>query len=161
MPIRKRKISYTLNLEKELEEANVSKGKRAKATKEAGEVARQSILSDTNSLRSSVHRGKYKTKLSKKYRDAKAALGKGKRANLRLDQKMLSNLRVSSTKKDFTIKITDPMEKKKASGHNRGDYNGGVKRQFLPDDSKRQRFRDEIKARILKVIEKYKGDPSE
>ena len=157
MPIRKSKISYTLNLEKELKD--VSPGKRKKAAREAGEAARQGILSFTNSLRSPVHRGKYKSRLSKKYREAKTAMGKGNRANLRLDQKMLSSLKVDSTKKDFTLKITDSLEKKKASGHNKGDYNGGVKRQFLPDDSKRgARFRDEIKQKILNVLEKYKKE---
>ena len=157
MPIRKRKISYTLNLEKELKD--VPKGKRAKATREAGEVARQSILDRTNGLSSPVSGGRYNTRLSKKYREKKTAMGKGGVPNLRLDEKMLNSIRVDGTKKDFTLKITDALEKKKASGHNKGDYTASKKdlrRQFLPDDSIGEKFKRDIKTKILNVLKKYK-----
>ena len=159
MQIEEKKIRYTVDLTEELDKRNVKPHKRKEATRTAGEEALKNILQYTESQRSSVTGDKWQGLTSKKYKDLKKEMGKGSKANLRLNEDMLPSLGVESNRKSFTIKITDPVEKKKAYNHNTGDTL--PKRQFLPDDDKKERFHEKIEKRYKKQLDKYKEKPVE
>lgn len=121
---------------------DVPKGKRKKAAQHFGEIVREKILEYTGNERSPISKqGRYKA-LSKKYKEFKRDKGKGTRPNLRLNEDMLPSMRVDATKKDFTLRITDRVEKLKAYNHNVGDT--VPKRQFIP------RGKQKLKRNILK-----------
>ena len=65
-------------------------------------------------------------------------------------------MRVEADKESFTIKITDPTEKKKAFNHNTGDTL--PRRQFLPNDEKNQQLKPGIRKAYLKMLDEYKSD---
>ena len=159
MPIEKKKIRYTVDLTEELDKRNVKPHKRKEATRAAGEEALKNILQYTESQRSSVTGDKWQGLKSKRYKDLKKKMGKGSKANLRLNEDMLPSLSVESNRKSFTIKITDPTEKKKAYNHNTGDTL--PKRQFIPNDEDGESFHDPIETRYKKKLDKYKEEPVE
>ena len=76
---------------------------------------------------------------------------------------MLSSLKVESNRKSFTIKITDPDEKKKAHNHNtdKDSVSTSPKRQFLPNDEDGESFHDPIETKYKKKLDKYKEEPVE
>lgn len=151
MPIRKRKISYKLNLEKELE--NVKPGKRKQAAKEFGEALKNGILRATRKQKSPVSgQNKYK-KLSKDYKKFKTKQGKAPVPNLRLEKEMLPSIRIDATKNGVELKITDRVEKLKAFNHNTGDT--VPKRKFIPDDSKDEKFKRNVLSDAKKSLKKY------
>lgn len=157
MPIQKSKISYTVDLEEELNELDVAPGKRKKATLEAGREALRQIKEYTSNTNSPVkNQGTYKA-LSEKYADFKKKDGQPPVPNLRLNFDMLNSMKVESTKKGFTIKITDSKEKKKAFNHNtpKDKINKLPKRQFIPDDTKKQKFKKPIEKQYLRKLKDY------
>ena len=163
MPIEKKKISYTVDLTEELDKRNVKPHKRKEAARVAGEEAVKNILQYTESQRSSVTGDKWQGLTSEQYKKLKKKMGKGTKANLKLDGDMLSSLKVESNRKSFTIKITDPDEKKKAHNHNtdKDSVSTSPKRQFLPDDEDGESFHDPIETKYKKKLDKYKEEPVE
>ena len=157
MPIEEKKIRYTVDLTEELDKRNVKPHKRKEATMEAGEEALKNILQYSEAQKSSVS-GKGWKELSEKYKNFKKEMGKGGKANLKLHGDMLSSLKVESNRKSFTIKITDPDEKKKAYNHNteKDSVNTSPKRQFLPNDEDGESFHKPIETKYKKKLDKYK-----
>ena len=147
-------MSYTVHLTEELDELNITGNKRKQATQAAGEVALSAILDATAEEMSPVNRMHGFKGLSEQYRKFKRKKGKGTKANLRLKEEMLPSMRVEADKESFTIKITDPTEKKKAFNHNTGDTL--PRRQFLPDDEKDQKLKPGIRKAYLKMLDEYK-----
>ena len=151
-----------MDLSEDLEE--IPQSKQKKALQEAGEIARESILDYTSKRNSPVSKGEYKKKLSTRYREEKKRMGKGGLANLRLKESMLNSLRVRTRRYGFRIEIDGRSEKnklniKKAHGHTNGEYgwqSAGPKRQFLPDDTKSEKFKPNIRKKIKETLAKYK-----
>ena len=138
MPIKKNKISYTVDLTEELDELGITGNKRKQAAEAAGNAALSFILEYTESEQSPVkNKPKGFQELSAEYKKFKRKKGKGTRANLRLNEEMLPSMKVIADKESFTIKITDRDEKLKAHGHNTGGRKL-PKRQFLPDDDNKE-----------------------
>ena len=159
MPITKGETSYFMDLTEDLEE--IPESKQKKALQEAGEVARESILDYTSKRNSPVSRGEYKKKLSARYIREKKRLGKRGVADLRLKEKMLNSLRVGTRGNGFRVYIDGRSKKniEKAHGHTNGKYgwqSAGPKRQFLPDDTKSEKFKPNIRRKIKEALEKYK-----
>ena len=159
MPINKGETSYFMDLSEDLED--IPQSKQKKALKEAGEVARESILDYTSKRNSPVSKGEYEKKLSARYREEKKRMGKGGVANLRLKEKMLNSLRVGTRGNGFRVYIHGNSKKNlaKSHGHNSGGYGfdkEGPKRQFLPDDSTGEKFKPNIRRKIKETLEKYK-----
>ena len=156
MPIEKNgKMSYTVNLTEELDDLGITGNKRKQAAQAAGEVALGGILEATEQEISPVNRMRGFPGLKEEYKKSKRKKGKGTKANLRLNEEMLPSMKVVADKNSFTIKITDPTEKKKSYNHNVGDTL--PRRQFLPDDEKNQRLKPGIRKAYLKMLEEYKN----
>lgn len=153
MPIRKNKISYTLDLKEELD--NLKPSQRKTAAEAVGLYLLDSIVQELDAERSPVDGGSYKKGLSKKYKEKKRAAGKGTKADLQLDGDMLGNVSIKATKNSVTLQITNNTEKKKAFNHNTGDTLPA--RQFLPDDENNQVFKRKITKRIDTIIKEF-GD---
>lgn len=151
MPIRKNKISYTLDLKEELEELKPSK--RKSAAEAVGLFLLDSIVFELNSERTPVEDGSYKKGLSDNYKEQKRRAGKGTKADLQLEGDMLGNVSIKATKDSVTLSITDTTEKKKAYNHNVGDTLPA--RQFLPDDDKDQVFKKKITRKIGDVVKGF------
>ena len=155
MPIGKNKISYKVDLTEELDELGITGNKRKQAAQAAGEVALGGILEATEQEISPVNRMRVFPALAKEYKKFKRKKVKGTKANLRLNEEMLHSMKVEADKNSFTIKITDPTEKKKAYNHNTGDTL--PRRQFLPDDERDQKLKPGIRTAYLKMLEEYKN----
>ena len=158
MPISLNKISYTVDLEEEMDDLDIDPGKRKKAALEAGKEAVEQIKNYTAQAKSPVKfQNPYKG-LSDKYADFKKKKGKLPIANLRLNNDMLESIKVESTKKGFTIKITDSKEKKKAYNHNtpKDNINKLPRRQFIPDDKAKGEFKPAIKKELVKKLKEFK-----
>lgn len=157
MPISLNKISFTEDLEEEMDELEVPKGQRKKAALEAGKEALDQIKQYTSQANSPVKfRNPYK-ELNEEYAEFKKKKGKPGIPNLRLNNDMLENLKVEATKKGFTIKLTSSKEKKKAYNHNtpKDKLNKLPKRQFIPDDKKNEEFKPAIKKSYLKKLKEW------
>ena len=157
MPITKTKVSYTVDLEEEMDELDVAPGKRKKAALEAGREALRQIKEYTSNTESPVkNQGTFKD-LSEKYADFKSKQGQPAIPNLRLNFKMLNSMEVESTKKGFTLRIKNGTEKKKAYNHNtkKDKINKLPKRQFIPDDTKDQELKKPIRNKYLRKLKDY------
>lgn len=161
MPIRKSRVSYTMDLKKDLEK--IPRKDRKAAAEKIAKLIKSQILSYTKEAKSPVKGGAYTSTLTnKKYRDLKRRTKGTTRANLRLKESMLSNLKSKAKGTKIVVKIEGSRKDvAKAAGHNNGDYNGGVVRQFIPDDTKRQSFKKPIIDKINKIISSYKVDEAE
>lgn len=145
MPIRKNKISFTLDLTEEIKK--VPKEKRQDVTELIGITVIDSIGEYMDKHTSPVSKGEFKKTLSKAY---KKKTGKSL-ADLQLKGDMLGALDFTNTSNKVTFKITDSTQKKKAYNHNVGDTL--PVRQFLPDDYKGETFKRSITKRIKEIIE--------
>lgn len=145
MPIRKGKISFTLDLTEEIK--SVPKERRKDVTELIGITVIDSIGEYLDRNISPVAKGEFKKTLSKSY---KAKTGKNA-ADLQLKGDMLSALGFDNTATKVTFKITDTKQKKKAYNHNVGDTL--PVRQFIPDDFKGETFKRSITKRIKEIIE--------
>lgn len=158
MPITLSKISYTENLEEEMDDLEIAPGQRKKAALEAGKEALRQIKEYTEGANSPVkYRNPYKA-LSDEYREFKQKKGKPGIPNLRLNNTMLEDLKVEATKKGFTIKLTSSKEKKKAYNHNtpKDKINKLPKRQFIPDDRKGEQFKPRVRKSYLEKLKKFR-----
>ena len=157
MPIEKNKISFTVDLTKELDELEVKKGDRKKASLEAGREALRQIKEYTSNAQSPVKSQRSFKGLSEKYSDFKRKQGQPAIPNLRLNFKMLNSLEVTPSKKGFTVSIKDRKEKLKAYNHNtiKDKINKLPKRQFIPDENQNQEFKREIRKEYLKKLESF------
>jgi hypothetical protein len=167
MPIRKTKVSYTLNLREKLKD--IKPEKREKAKEEIAKVVLQTIKNDSLGSISSVD-GKGFKPLSKNYEDFKKSQGKGSAANLRLKGSLMKSLNASISGNKITWGHigAEAKEKKKSFNHNVGD--SLPRRAYLPDDGdgevnysdadgrRRDTFRKGILEKIEKVLDKYKKD---
>ena len=144
MPIKKRKISYTLDLSEQLK--MVKPSKRKAVTELIGITMIDSIEEHLSRGVSPVSKGAYKKTLSKAY--AKKT-GK-KTANLDESGDMLGDLRIDSFKDKVTIKITDKKEKLVSYNHNVGDTL--PVRKFMPNDENKEVFKRSITKKIKDII---------
>lgn len=160
MPISKERVSYTIDLEEDLEQ--IPRKDRKKAAKKIADLIRNQILDYTAQGRSPVKGGEYTANLTnKRYKAVKKKLKGTTRADLRLKESMLRNLKSKVKGSKVTIEIKGSKKDiAKASGHNKGDYNGGVKRQFIPDDSKGESLKNPIQNKIKAILESYRPDDS-
>ncbi len=135
MPITKKKISYELDLSRQLE--GLSNTQRTEAKRAIAEFIVSEIENQTQAQVSPVT-GQGFTPLSKVYKDRKKALGKGGDADLHLNNDMIDSIKAQVKESSVVFKITNPTEKKKAFNHNVGDTL--PRRTFLPDDTKKGKF---------------------
>jgi len=158
MPISKSRVSYTIDLKEDLKQ--IPRKDRKKAAKKIADLIRNQILDYTAEARSPVQGGQYTANLTnEKYREFKKKAKKSTRADLRLRESMMRSLRSKVNGSKITIEIKgSKKDVAKASGHNKGDYNGGVKRQFLPDDSKGESLKNPIQKKIKSILETYQVD---
>lgn len=146
MPIKKNKISYTLNLEDEFNKNEIKPSKRKQLSELIGAELINEIVTYLDRGITPVSKGEYKRSLSKKYKEIKKKKTGVTFADLQLESDMLSNLSIKATKTGVEIQITDNTQKKKAYNHNVGDTL--PKRQFLPNDENNEQF----KATIIKRV---------
>lgn len=160
MPINKNRVSYTIDLKEDLKQ--IPRKDRNKAAKKIAELIRNQILDYTEQGRSPVQGGQYTSILkNKRYRNFKRKTKGTTTADLRLKESMLNSLKTKVKGSKITLEIKgSKKDVAKASGHNKGDYNGGVKRQFLPDDSKGQSLKNPIREKIKAILESYRPDDS-
>lgn len=158
MPINKSRVSYTIDLKEDLKK--IPRKDRKKAAKKIADLIRNQILDYTAQARSPVQGGQYTSNLTNdKYREFKKKTKKTTKADLRLKESMLNSLKSRVSGSKITIEIKgSKQDVLKASGHNKGDYNGGVKRQFLPDDSKGESLKNPIQRKIKSILESYQVD---
>ena len=160
MPINKNRVSYTIDLKEDLKQ--IPRKDRKRAAKKIADLIRNQILDYTAQGRSPVKGGQYTSTLKNdKYRAYKKKTKGTSIADLRLKESMLNSLKAKVKGSKVTIEVKgSKKDVAKASGHNKGDYNGGVKRQFLPDDSKGQSLKNPIQEKIKAVLESYRPDDS-
>lgn len=165
MPIKKNKVSYTLDLESEFNKADIKPSKRKALSELIGVTILDEIVQYLDKGTTPVSKGEYRKSLkSKEYKEKKTKEGKKSFADMQLTESMLNNLRVDATKKDVTIKLTDKTEKLKAYAHNTG-YEGHptikdprLKRQWLPDDSQGESFKRTITKKVKDIIQDASED---
>jgi hypothetical protein len=156
MPIKKNKISYTLDLEQEFNKADIAPSKRKSLSELIGITLLDEIVSYLDKGTTPVSKGEYKRSLSKEYREKKRSEGKRSYADMQLTESMLNNLSIIPTKKGVEIKLTDSLEKKKAYNHNVGDTL--PKRQWLPNDEAGESFKRSIISKVKEVIQDASED---
>lgn len=155
MPITKNKVSYTLNLEDEMDKAGIKPSKRKALSELIGVTVLDEIVQYLDKGKTPVKNGQYKRSLSKEYKEKKKKEGKATFADMQLTESMLNNLRIDARKDSMTIKLTDRTEKLKAYNHNKGETL--PVRQWLPDDSEDE----ELNIRIMKKVKDTIKDASE
>jgi methyltransferase-like protein len=144
MPIKKNKLSYTLNLSEQIK--SVKPSKRKEVTELIGITIIDSIEEHLSRGVSPVSKGAYKKSLSKEY-----AKKTGKKvANLDESGALLGDLRIDNFKDKVTIKITDRKEKLVGYNHNVGDTL--PVRKFLPNDETGEVFKKSITRKIKDII---------
>jgi len=155
MPIKKNKISYTLDLTDEIQKVKPSK--RKAVTKQIGDLLVDSIVGYLHENKSPVKNGSFKKDLSKEY-----AKKTGKKlSDLHLKGDMLSSIRVDNFKDRITLKITDTKQKNKAYNHNtrKDSTNKLPERDFIPNEDKSNK--NEFKKRIMNDVYRIIDDASE
>jgi hypothetical protein len=164
MPIKKNKISYTLDLERLMDKYEIKPGQRKTAAQAVGTTILEAIERRTNGAKTTVRGGRYKRKLSTEYKAFKESKGLPGKADMRLKGDMKNALTFDATKLKVTLKITDDKEKKKSFNHLTGDTL--PQRQWLPDDqgepvkvtskAKGKTFDDKILKEVTQVIKEFK-----
>ena len=158
MPIRKNEVSFTYDLDELLDE--VPEDDREDAAFEAGEVALGKVHEYMDRQLSPVKGESYFRALKKDspYRKLKQKRVGNQNPNLRLTGKLIEAMEVDADESSFKIFVKKNRKNtdiKKAYNHNVGDT--VIKRQFLPNDSKRgQTFKRSIVKAIKETIAKYK-----
>ena len=153
MPISKRKMSYTLDLEEELKDVKPSKRKTAAEAVGLALLDRMKSYLDEG-ISPVSGKGQFK-ELTSKYKKMKRKLGKGSKPNLQLFGDMTGNLKIEAKKTAVTIKLTDSTEKKKGFNHNVGDTL--PRRQWMPDDTDEQKLKDVNKV-VKAVVREYSDE---
>jgi len=138
MPIKKNKISFTLDLSKQIKKIKPSK--RKEVTELIGVTVIDAMGEYLDKGSSPVSKGSYKKKMA----DGKTI------SDLYETGAMLGNLKFINTKEKVEFKITDTTEKLKAFNHNTGDTL--PTRQFLPDDEKGEKFKRSIMQKVKGII---------
>lgn len=134
MPIKKNKVSYTLNLFDELK--GLSRDKKREALTEVGEAVLTAIFSDLDGERSPVNSKQF-AGLSEKYKEIKKELVGNSDPNLRLFGDMLDDLDFEIKGSKITWRFEDELQTAKAHNHNtpKSRKSTSPKRQFIPDDN--------------------------
>lgn len=161
MPITKTKISYFLDLSKELDQISSNREKTKFKREVEGEVL--SLIFDITDDAISPVTGKAFKKLKPKYAAIKIKQGQPGIPNLRLKEKMLPSIGTQIKQTGIDYKITNSTEKKKAHNNIKGITKGMPRggRPFLPDDSKSSKsvlgtFSSPIKKRIRELLKEAK-----
>ena len=158
MPIKKDDVSFTYDVSKHLK--GVPEEDREDAALDAGEAALEKISEYMEKQRSPVKGERGFPKLSKEYAAFKQVKVGNKNPNLRLTGNMLESLDVEADEESFTISVAGGrQEVEKAYNHNIGDTL--PKRQFLPDDKKKQQFKGDVVKSIKEAINRYKKPTQE
>lgn len=156
MPIKKNKISYSLDLEAEFDKQNIKPSQRKALSDVIGGVLLDEMLQYLDKGSSPVAKGQYKKTLSKEYKKIKKKKTGKSIADLQLTDSMLGDLKFTSTKKGVELKITDSEQKKKSYNHNVGDTL--PTRQFLPNDANNETFKRPIMKKIKDIIKDASED---
>lgn len=159
MPIRKDLLEYRVNLKKQLKGIK-DKDQRKRAAKIAGEEALKKLKEYMDRQKSPVTGNRFKA-LKKKtkdgkptaYPDYKQEVAGNKKANLKLTGDMINEIELDYDKDSFTIFIDDPDETAKAYNHNVGDT--VAKRNFIPNDARKEKFHRSIRDKYEKKIKDY------
>ena len=138
MPIKKDKISFTLDLSDQIKK--VPKDKRMETTELVGLALIDSIGEYTSRGNSPVSKGEYKKKMA----DGKTL------SDLYESGAMFGNLKVDALMSKVRIKLTKPKEKLKGYNHNTGDTL--PVRKFLPNDESGEKFKPAIMKKVMEII---------
>lgn len=144
-----RTVKYTFD-PFELVGVTPKKGK-SKALQEIAKYVHETILSDVGESRSPITGQKWKS-LSKDYKKFKVSEGGTPIANLELEGKMLSALKVTSDGSQITVQISGT-QGDKADGHN--NHSGESRlplRRFIPLEDDGDTFRAGIQRGIKDII---------
>lgn len=152
MPITKDDVSFTYDVSKHLK--GVPEEDREDAAYEAGEAALQKIHEFMGKERSPVKGEKGFPKLNKDYASFKQSKVGNKKPNLLLNGDLIESMEVESNESSFTISVEGTTNKLKAYNHNIGDTL--PKRQFLPDDKRKQELKGDVVKAIKQAIARYK-----
>jgi hypothetical protein len=144
-------IKIEIDLTNELE--GLSREQKKELKEQIGQIAFDSVITDTGNARSSVSGQKFKA-LSKEYKRIKRSLGKSGIPDLDLTSSMLGDLRVTNTSKGVALEIKRKNEKKKAFNHITGDTL--PPRPFLPNEG--EAFRSGIMKQINAAIREAKDE---
>lgn len=153
MPIRKNKISYKIDLTKQLK--RVPKKDKKKAATVFAEALRDGIVDYCEKQRSPVSGFGAFQKLSSEYKKTKLAAGEPPVPNLWLAGNMLPSIEAVGTQSSAEIKITDRLQKLKSYNHNVGDTL--PQRPFIPDDENDGKFKASILKRAREAIKKFEA----
>lgn len=155
MPITKRKISYNLDLQDDLD--GLSKKEKTDAKRRIAEYILSEIENHTQAGVSPVTGGEFK-RLSKNYAKRKKKLVGNSDPDLHLHDKMINSIRAEIKQESIDFRITE--EKPKAFNHLVGDTL--PKRQFLPNDEDTKGravgFNRTIKDGITEIIKEINAD---
>lgn len=154
MPITPQKFSYNLDLTDELSDVPRSKHKMLK--KRVGKLILKEIESTTRKQRSPVDGESY-PRLSPKYKIKKRKAGKGTKADLHLNNKMIRSIKEHNTREGVKFEITKKKEIPKAFNHNIGDT--VPQRQIMPDEELSETFSPRIMRKVEDIIAKHRLDP--
>lgn len=141
MPIKKNKISFEIDLTEKVKKIKPSK--RKEVVEEIGIALISEMERYLDDGASPVSGGSYK----RKKKD-------GGISDMYETGAMLGNLTFDAFRDKIVFKITDSKEKKKAYNHNTGDTL--PKRQFIPNDSDDEKFKNQNK-----IISRIINDASE
>jgi hypothetical protein len=161
MPIKYEEVKYTENIERLLQD--VPQEVRRFATSGAAEAAIQK-MAQLMAKETSPVRGKGQFKELDRdsvYRKRKRQIAGNERADLYLYGSMVNGLRSDGDSSNMIIRVDagqDGRGVKKAYNHNtpQSDAAPLVQRQFLPNDSLGERFKEEVYREVEKSIKKYK-----
>ncbi len=150
MPISETEFSYTMELDTE----GVPENDKEDALNVAGMLILSQIKEYLDNQNTPVSKGSYKKGLSKEYKKRKQAAGEPGIANLQLTDAMLNDLEVDATKSTITFKLDESTQIKKAFNHNTGDTL--PQRQFMPDDTRNEKFKPKVLKEAKAAIETFK-----
>lgn len=156
MPITKGKISYTLNLKDEFDKNGIKDtDKKDTLLKAAGSLILSEVVQYLDKGVTPVSKGSYKKSISPEYKKVKTKKGGKPLADMQLTDNMLNSIEFRNSGNKLTIGIvgTDKdtkTSKLKAYNHNVGDTL--PKRQWLPDDSKDEKFKRSIIKKVKDLI---------
>ncbi len=155
MPISLSEFSYTMELDTE----GVPENDKEDALNVAGQLILAQIKEYLDNQNTPVSKGSYKKGLSTKYKERKKAMGQPGIANLQLTDAMLNDLEVDATKSTITFKLDESAQIKKAFNHNTGDTL--PQRQFMPDDTRNEKFKPNVLKEAKAAIETFKTEEPE
>jgi hypothetical protein len=137
------------------EASDFPKAERSSALKEIGEFLHYSVLTYVDKQNSPVSgHGAFK-KLSPDYKKAKVAKGGEPVPNLELTTKMLTALKVKTTRDSVVLSISGK-QGDKADGHNNHSGESSLPmRRFIPDDKDGETFKRDILSGVKRILKSF------